>query len=114
MHAVTRAMSSQVWIKRSGQAWKLVIFYLFILSELLLIVAFVMAVNDVRLVGGVDSIQLAVAFVAVGLGSLAWLCLSVRCPRCGYKPVWKILRQAEATSWLVTVHKLDRCPSCGS
>lgn len=103
---------SGFWIKRSGQAWKLGVFYLFILLTLLLFVAFVMAVNDVRLVDELGTMELAFAFVGVGFTSLIWICFSVRCPRCGYKPVWNILRRSDVSTWLVTLHTLDRCPQC--
>ena len=112
MYAVNPSVASRFWIKRSGQAWKLAIFYLLISVTIVLFVAFVMAVNKIQLLGQLGSMQLAFAFVAFGFTSLIWICLSVRCPRCGHKPVWGILRRSDTSTWLVSLHTMERCPQC--
>jgi len=98
------------WLRRSGQAWKLVVFWgLFVLSAALFIL-FVLAANDV--VSGETEFSLSA--VATGFGSLAWLSLSVKCPTCGAHPVWHIIRNAPAGEWLTRVHNFETCPACGS
>lgn len=112
MHAVKPDMASRSWITRSGQAWKLAVFYLLISTTVFLFLAFVMAVNNVEVLGLLSSMEFAFAFVGVGFASLIWICSSVRCPRCGHRPVWGILRHSAASTWLVTLHTLERCPRC--
>jgi hypothetical protein len=58
-----------------------------ILATLLLIVAFILAVNGYMFSDFVGKFEIAITFILVGASSLFWLCLSIRCPRCGKRPV---------------------------
>jgi hypothetical protein len=70
-------------------------------------------VNHVR-VGTLRPMHLAFAFTSTVIGAFAWLLASIRCDRCGSHAAWRLLRGANAGSWLVELHTLTRCPSCGS
>jgi endogenous inhibitor of DNA gyrase (YacG/DUF329 family) len=40
--------------------------------------------------------------------------LSIRCPACGAKVAWKVVRTAPAARWLHELRSLEACPGCGS
>lgn len=105
-------MVSTSWLARTRQTWKLAVFSLLIAVTLVLIVAFVLAVNGYLGSGVWGKFKLAVAFVLVGMSSLVWLCIAIRCPKCGKRPVWGMLRTIDANVWLVSLLAIDRCPSC--
>lgn len=105
-------MALRPWIVRTGQLWKLGLFYLMILTTVLLIVAFILAVNGTMISDFVGRFELAISFILLGIASLGWLCLSIRCPQCGNRPVWQMLRTVDANTWLVKLHTLERCSEC--
>lgn len=100
------------WLDVSGQRWKLRVFYALILAAAGILVAFVLKVNEVEWVPW-GTIPLAFALIFVGASALGWICLAVRCPRCGYRPVPTVLRQAPSSVWLAQVQQLTHCPRCG-
>lgn len=104
---------NEPWIRRSQQTWKVGLFYVLMLITILLFGSFITAVNGVWLFG-VSEGALAFAFVGTGIGGLAWLCASLRCPNCGKRPAWDLMRRGDAGGWLSDLHKLTHCPSCGS
>lgn len=50
---------------------------------------------------------------AVGLVSLVWLFLAVRCARCRKSVVWWAMANKAAGAWLATLTALEACPNCG-
>ncbi len=70
-------MATRSWIVRTGQLWKLGLFYSIILLTLALIVTFIFAVNDYMVSDFAGRFELAVTFVFIGFLSLFWLCLSI-------------------------------------
>lgn len=106
-------MAMRSWIADTGQLWKLWLFYLMILTTIVLIVAFILAVNSYVISDFAGRFELAISFILLGASALVWLCFSIRCPRCGKKPVWGILKTADVNSWLVKLHAIERCPECG-
>ena len=106
-------MAARSWIVSTGQLWKLGLFYSMMLAALVLIVAFILAVNGYMIAGFAGRFELAITFILVGASSLFWLCLSIRCPRCGKRPVWGILKTVDINTWLVKLHVMERCPECG-
>lgn len=100
------------WIRRSGQLWKLVTFALLGSVSFASFVAMVLTINGVKLVPLGEG-ALAFVGVIVGTADFAWLCLSIRCPRCGARPAWKILRTSSVNSWFVELCSMTACPACG-
>lgn len=105
-------MTPRSWIANTGQLWKLSLFYLMMLTTVLLIVVFISAVNGATITNFAGRFELAISFILLGVASLAWLCFSIRCPRCGSRPVWKMLRTVDVNAWLVKLHSMERCPEC--
>jgi rRNA maturation protein Nop10 len=52
--------------------------------------------------------------LALWVGGFAWAAVSIHCPSCGTRLLWKALREQtllEHERWLLS---LDVCPVCGS
>ena len=102
------------WLKRSGQQWKLAVFYVLIGVSACVFALFIAAVNRREIIAGVGQVELALLSIALGALGMAWLIGSIRCARCNARPVATILRTASANRWLVTLQTLERCPRCHS
>ncbi len=100
------------WIDATHQTWKLVVFVGWMLVAGLFILLLVASVQEVRWtpIGAVES---AFGLVASGALALAWLLVSIRCPACGTRPVWRVLRTAEAHEWVKVLVSYEQCPACG-
>jgi len=48
----------------------------------------------------------------LGLGGLAFACLTVSCPRCGARWVWVAVSQRSAGAYGTWLVALSRCPKC--
>ncbi len=106
-------MASSSWIARSGQTWKLYVFYALILATIVLIGMFIAAVNGMEIFPGVGQVGLAMLFVVGGFGALLWLANSIRCPQCGERVAWTIIRNSNAGAWLPDLLSMTACPGCG-
>lgn len=49
----------------------------------------------------------------VGLVSMLWLWLAVRCARCGKRIVWWAMSSKPSGAWLSAITNLQTCPGCG-
>ena len=100
------------WLIRTHQAWKFFVFLAAIFLGITSFLAMIMVINDVQVLKGVGELELALISIFLGFGSLIWLSQSIRCPECGYKPAWSIIKSAPAGEWLGKISKLEHCPSC--
>lgn len=105
-------MVTRSWMVSTGQLWKLGLFYLMLVATLALIVAFIFAVNGITLSAFGGRFELAISFILLGASSLLWLCFAIRCPRCGKRPVWGMLKTVDVNTWLIKLHTMERCPEC--
>ncbi|MBI5024958.1 MAG: hypothetical protein HZC18_08210 [Candidatus Omnitrophica bacterium] len=103
---------TQYWLIKTNQAWKILVSLLLMLLVLLMFVAKIMIINRIWMPSWINEIELMLGEIILGFGSLIWLCRSVKCPHCGYRPVWPILRSAPAGEWLRRITRLEQCPSC--
>lgn len=55
----------------------------------------------------------AFGLVGTGFAALIWLATTIRCPKCGAKPAWRVMRTAPHRTWFTDFLGLDHCPSCG-
>ena len=101
------------WIIATGQAWKLRVFYVLIVLTLILQARFISSITGINIVSSLSEKENAALFVTTGIGALLWLVLSIRCPACDALPVWTILREADASRWLLELRRSDRCAVCG-
>jgi hypothetical protein len=102
------------WIARSGQQWKLHVFYCLLLVAVAAFWLFLDMVNRDDSYSTTYVLTVTGAFVLSAASALGWLILAIRCPRCGTRPVMSILRTADFNEWFVTLSTLVRCPKCRS
>jgi hypothetical protein len=105
-------MSPNSWIARTGQTWKLLVFYLLILATGGMLVGLIMVMNG-RTFDSLGKHEFILFFVLAGICSLAWLIVSVRCSLCGSRPVWGVIKNSEVDVWLLKLHTTKSCPTCG-
>jgi endogenous inhibitor of DNA gyrase (YacG/DUF329 family) len=97
-------------LSSSGQLWKLYLsLILIILGGVLLLVA---GMNTEQLTPGSGFLLVFGAFSLMAIGLLGGG-LSVRCPKCGAKLLWKAISEAPASRWLHWLVTLSECPVCG-
>ena len=51
--------------------------------------------------------------VILGLGSMAVACLSIRCPNCGDRWLWRAVSKRDSGIWLAWLESQKSCPACG-
>lgn len=101
-------MQVGTWFQESRQTWKLGVF-LFLAIGTVCLVALSLA-GDLL---GRSSPLSSLATISASAVTFAWLCTSVRCPRCKGRPIWRILRSASSSAWLVAIVSMEKCPICG-
>lgn len=97
------------WIATTGQRWKLAIFWLLFGGGLLLFAGFIYALNS-----DAKSLSRVLDKVSVPLmvAGFVWLFLSLRCPRCGGRPAWWMVKRLDAREWYVVLAEMESCPIC--
>jgi len=101
------------WIVTTGQAWKLKVFYVLIVLTGTLFARFVLSYNGIEVMPGLGEARSPALFLTIGIGAFLWLLLSIQCPTCDALPVWIVLREVDASRWLLDLSQSDRCPVCG-
>lgn len=106
-------MSTESWLVRTRQAWKLKVFF-----ALLLLMAASLCVLTTAVSATSPSADLVVwsglGAAASTLASIVWFWLSVVCPACNARVAGRILRTAVSSAWLIEVMTMTRCPVCGA
>ena len=98
-------------LKRTNQAWKLRAMHLGLaVSGCELIVGQWIAE---RLAGN-DSVLVALSGVVLGLGAIAFACLTIRCSACGSRWLWCAVTTQPSGNWLAWLHSQQSCPTCGA
>ena len=96
-------------IKHSGQMWKLG------LAATTLALAGIGMVVSEMFVRSISTDQYVAAMMSSGvvaLGSLAFACAAVRCPRCQAPWVWMAVSGQAHSAWLPWLMSLGQCPRC--
>jgi len=60
-----------------------------------------------------EAFTLAIAFLMLGLGSMLFAFIAVRCPECNYHWVWVAASKKNKSEWPMWFLKLEKCPRCG-
>ncbi len=97
-------------VRRSGQLWKLGV------AALLMGAAFGCALKLLGCGTCINMLWWPFAMfgaIVLGLGgAFAWLCLSLRCPRCGAHWLWREADTRDADLRSYGLLSLRRCPRC--
>lgn len=99
---------ADTWISKTGQRWKVHIFWLVFSIGAFLLIAFIRSTDEATS----PNPLFAAGFVTFTVLSLVWLFASVRCPRCAGRPAWWIVRYASANDWFVLIAGMADCPIC--
>jgi len=97
---------SQRWLQRTRQTWKVTI-YLVGLVGFGGVLTYCLSLSP-------ESVGWTILATAGGMLSFVWLAVSVRCPECGARVAWFILRTAPANQWRTRLTNLTDCPRCES
>jgi len=101
-------IKSETWLAATNQRWKVVVAVCGGLATLVSFAWFVSSLDDDGALG-----RTLAAFAGSGSFTVAWTLSAVRCPSCGHRPVWRLLRTERADAWVARLLTLERCPSCG-
>jgi hypothetical protein len=101
-------MVNRSFLSRTGQLWKLTAGILCMAVGLAIIVTIVHF--EVSSETGIPGVASGLAFT---VGGFFWMMLSIRCPSCKSRVIWKAARQNEASGWLAELLQKNTCPVCG-
>jgi hypothetical protein len=90
-----RAMS---WLRRTGQRWKLVVFWLGMLGPWVL--------------GRLGVSRFEDDWFVLALAVFVWFLFAVRCPRCGGRPVWALANGVDHRQFDRALLGARECPLC--
>jgi hypothetical protein len=106
-------MSEGGLLKRSGQYWKMWTWP--VITWLGLVVLF-MGVRQPAPQADAPGWPLLLIMIGLAIagGSLIWACLSIRCPACRAKLLWRAVRERGPQNSLFWILRIERCPACGN
>lgn len=99
-------MLKRSFLARTRQLWKLNIALVVMAIGLFIVFG---VVNGTLPAEGMA----VVAGLSLGLAGMGWLFLSIRCPNCHDRVLWKAARTRGAGNWLGRLLQESTCPSCG-
>jgi hypothetical protein len=94
------------WLRRTRQFWKLEVFF----AMVLLGVAMILLMG----LGVVSESSLKGFTMGLVVCSFMWLAFSIRCPKCGKKPMLRLVRTVDYRQLSQTFICFQACPHCGS
>ncbi len=102
-------MGPQRFISATSQRWKLVLALAALLASALIIL---LQTPLATMAGEVAALRAVLLATIASLTAFVAPCLSVRCPLCGCKLLWRAVSTRHSTSWLLWLLSIDRCPHC--
>ena len=103
-------MFDKSYVKAAGQMWK---FYLFFMTFPLVGLALVF--SALKGVAGENinlSIFLVLSGLSLGIAGFILGVVTVKCPKCGARLLWKAVKEQPSQNWLFWLMGLDKCPAC--
>jgi len=93
----------------SKQVWKLGVVAAASLTGLALLGWDVATQSDSGPAGGLAA---PLGGLALAFSSLLWGAVSIQCPVCHQRLLWKAIRERSPTDWLTWLLTLTKCPGC--
>jgi hypothetical protein len=109
---MTSIQQDQLWLIKTNQVWKVWIFTFLMFLGMISFIAMIMITNKVWEFDKINDIHFSLASILLIFGSLVWLSQMIKCPHCGHKPVWPIIRGVPFNEWFVKIARLKECLSC--
>jgi hypothetical protein len=100
-------MTKKLWIQATHQQWKINIFTLI----QLICGGFFLKFFFVEM-EGIESLKHCLCMLVLLIGSWIWFINIIKCPNCGYKPVWPLVRRFSIDKPFEELSKMKRCPKC--
>ncbi len=97
-------------VYRTGHTGKVWIPLVCMVIATLLTVTALWQIEDVR--GDWQSIVLLLG-AGIGIGGFLYSWLSLKCPNCGDRWLWRATSTRHEFSWLKWLLRLEACPNCG-
>jgi hypothetical protein len=94
-------------VAKSGQDWKIHVFFAASM------IGGVLMLCGLRIHTNAGFLVCMLSGVLLELGSLAAVCLAVRCPRCGARWFWMAVSSQKSDQWLKWLYAQSECPKCG-
>ncbi len=105
------------WLIKTGQTWKILIFIGISAIDLLLLILMIWSFNNPKselfVKTGINDLQILTAFLVSALAGLMFLFISVQCPKCKKRPIYRIIKKSNLAEWFNTLIAFDKCPYCG-
>jgi len=95
-------MHSNTVMKASGQIWKIYITTVGIWIGI-----------SLSIIGILGNIYYVPIGLVLGLFSIAYCCLAIRCPECGQHWYWQAIKRGMKFGWLKRLIYQSECQSCG-
>jgi hypothetical protein len=103
-------MFDRSYIKRSGQLWKLGLFFACPLVALcLMVVGFRTFPAHEQL-----AVIMILSGVLLGILGLVWASLTITCHQCKTRLFWLALKSQPQSNWMAWLLSFERCPKCDS
>ncbi len=100
------------WLSRTHQSWKMYVFIVFGIIVGIIFICFIIKINNPSSFAE-DEVEISLFYVCTSLLWFLWIIFAIKCPVCGKKIVWDILRKSPANRWLIILINLSACPNCG-
>ncbi len=114
MGAFNRQRSNS-FLALTRQTWKMYAFFALLVvsggSFVLMLLALGHGGTSIWLL---DDVSLALITAITGVGAVAWLFVSLRCPSCRDRVAAHIITREAPGEWLPKLMGLTQCPRCGS
>ena len=103
-------MLEKSYLRSSGQLWKL---WLGLTLAVLGWISIPLELAGYMGPGDAGSL-LIVAGVSVAVCGFVWASISIRCPKCKARLLWRAVRKQSHKTWLVSLVTDSECPNCGA
>ncbi|MBA4284858.1 MAG: hypothetical protein C0434_04935 [Xanthomonadaceae bacterium] len=106
-------MTNTWWVLRTGQRWKLAIALILAGIMAALFLAMIKDVNSASASDQDMAPLFGLGFVGAGVAFFVWLAFAIKCQRCGYGVVFKLMRRNAVNEWNQKLLTATVCPICG-
>ena len=105
------------WLVKTRQKWKFWLFLAFAGLDFIFFALMIWNINDpqgeIFIRTGIDQLQIRTAFLTLAIVTLAHLFLSIKCPACKKRPIYRLVSTSGINQWVTALATFKSCPVCG-